>query len=92
LRAQAPRELEETALERLLAPPEHEDELRPTLQGDGDYVFGVLLVAVAQTEEDSVYYQEIGVVVTHDTFLTVRKTPEGGRSCAGTSGTRTSGA
>ena len=41
-----PRELEETAIERLLAPPEHEDEPRPTLQGHGDYVFGVLLVAV----------------------------------------------
>ena len=79
LRAKAPRELEETALARLLAPPQHEDEPRPTLQGHGDYVFGVLLVAVAVTEEDSVYYQEIDLVITHDTLLTVRKTPPEGR-------------
>ena len=39
-------DLEPTALERLLAPPEHEDEPRPTLQGHGDYVFGVFLIAV----------------------------------------------
>ena len=49
LRAKAPRELEEPALARLLAPPEHEDEPRPTLQGHGDYVFGVFLVAVAKS-------------------------------------------
>jgi magnesium transporter len=79
LRAKAPRELEDTALQRLLAPPEHEDEPRPTLQGHGDYVFGVFLVAVAVADEDTVYYQEIDLVLTHDTLLTVRKTPPGGR-------------
>src|SRR5438067_11915434 len=80
LRAKAPRELEETALERLLAPPEHEDEPRPTLQGHGDYIFGVLLVAVAVPDEDDVFYQEIDLVITHDTLLTVRKTPPGNRA------------
>lgn len=79
LREHAPRELEETALERLLAPPEHEDEPRPTLQGHGDYVFGVLLVAVVSSDDDCVYYQEIDLVLTHDILLTVRKTPESGR-------------
>ena len=79
LRAKAPKRLEETALERLLAPPEHADDPRPTLQGHGDYVFGVLLIAVAVPEEDSVYYQEIDLVITHDTLLTVRKTPATGR-------------
>jgi magnesium transporter len=79
LRDKAPKQLEETALERLLAPPEHEDEPRPTLQGHGDYVFGVFLIAVAVPEDDSVYYQEIDLVITHDTLLTVRKTPSGGR-------------
>jgi magnesium transporter len=79
LRAKAPRELEETAIERLLAPPEHEDEPRPTLQGHGDYVFGTFLVAVAVRDQDALYYQEIDVVLTHDTLLTVRKTPPGGR-------------
>jgi magnesium transporter len=79
LREKAPRELEETALAQLLAPPQHEDEPRPTLQGHGDYVFGVFLIAVAVPDDDSVYYQEIDIVLTHETLLTVRKTPPGGR-------------
>jgi magnesium transporter len=79
LRAKAPRELEEPALERMLAPPRHEDEPRPTLVGHGDYVFGIFLVAVAVPDEDTVYYQEIDLVLTHDTLLTVRKTPPEGR-------------
>jgi magnesium transporter len=79
LREQAPRELEESAIELLLAPPKHEDEPRPTLQGHGDYVFGVLLVAVAVPADDDLYYQEIDLVITRDTLLTVRKTPEANR-------------
>ena len=54
LREKAPRELEETAIAQLLAPPQHEDVPRPTLQGHGEYVFGVFLVAVAVPAEDSV--------------------------------------
>jgi len=79
LRAQAPRELDRTTLERLLAPAEHEDEPRPTLVGHGDYVFGIFLVAVVDPQDDSVYYQELDVVLTPDMLLTVRKTPPGGR-------------
>jgi magnesium transporter len=75
LRAQAPRELEDTAIEPLVAHPRHDDEPRPTLQGHGDYVFGIFLLARALPDEDSIYYQEIGIVLTHDTMLTVRKTP-----------------
>lgn len=79
LRARAPRDLEETALALLTAEPQHEDEPRPTLQGHGDYVFGVFLVAVAEPEENDLYYQEVDLVVTADTVLTVRKTPPRGR-------------
>jgi magnesium transporter len=79
LRHAAPRDLEEPALESLLAAPQHDDEPRPTLWGHGDYVFGVLLVAVAVPEEDCVFYQEVGVVLTQDTIVTVRKTPPDGR-------------
>jgi len=79
LRAKAPKELEDTALAQLLAPPQHEDEPRPTLQGHGDYIFGIFLVAVAVPDDDEVYYQEIDLVLTHDLLLTVRKTPPGGR-------------
>ena len=80
LRTKAPKELEESAIERLLAAPEHDDEPRPTLQSHGDYIFGVLLVAVAVPNEDDVFYQEIDLVITHDTLLTVRKTPQGNRA------------
>src|SRR5262245_27974688 len=80
LRASAPRELEESALELLLATPEHEDEPRPTLRGHGDYVFGIFLLARAVPEADVVYYQEIGLVLTSETILTVRKTPTGGHA------------
>ncbi len=77
LREKLPREIQESALERLLAPAEHDDEPRPTLQSHGDYVFGVFLLAVAVPEEDRVFYQEVDVVVTHDVLLTVSKTPPG---------------
>ncbi|HZS24919.1 MAG TPA: magnesium transporter CorA family protein [Gaiellaceae bacterium] len=80
LKARAPRDLEETAVELLLKDPEHDDEPRPTIQSHGDYVFGVLLVARAVPNEDCIYYQEVGLVVTADTLLTVRKTPPDGRA------------
>jgi magnesium transporter len=78
LHEHAPRELEESAIEPLVAHPQHDDEPRPTLRGHGDYVFGIFLLARAVPDEDSIYYQEIGVVLTNDTLLTVRKTPAGG--------------
>jgi magnesium transporter len=77
LRAQAPEELHASAIEQLLLPAQHEDEPRPKLESHGDYIFGVFLVAIAVTEKDLVYYQEIDLVVTRQTLLTVRKTPPG---------------
>jgi magnesium transporter len=77
LRAEAPRAIEESAFDLLLRAPTHEDEPRPTLQGHGDYVFGVFLVAIVLREQDAVFYQELDVVATADTILTVRKTPQG---------------
>ena len=55
----------------------HTDEPRATLQGHGHYIFGVFVIPVAVPEEDRVYYQEIDVVATHETLLTIRKTPPG---------------
>src|ERR687887_1734417 len=75
LRAKLPRDVQESALELLLAPARHADEPRPTLQAHGDYIFGVFLVAVAIPEQDRVFYQEIDVVLTHEVLLTVSKTP-----------------
>ncbi len=77
IRERAPRELEAPALELLMAPPRHEDEPRPTVQGHGEYVFAVLLVAVAVPDANEVFYQELDLVITHDALLTVRKTPPG---------------
>lgn len=81
LRKQAPTDLDPTALELLLAAPEHEDEPRPTIQSHGDYVFGVLLVAVAVPDEDEIFYQEVDLVIHKDSLLTVRKTPPGRHPC-----------
>ncbi len=77
LREQAPRELEESAIDLLLRPPQHQDEPRPTIRGHGDYVFGVFLLAQYLAEREEIVYQEIDLVLTHETILTVRKTPLG---------------
>jgi magnesium transporter len=81
LRKNAPTDLDPTALDLLLAKPQHQDEPRPTIQSHGDYVFGVLLVAVAVPDEDDVFYQEVDLVLHGDALLTVRKTPPGRYAC-----------
>ena len=79
LTANVPPHVHSSALEQLLLPAQHADEPRPKLESHGQYVFGVLLVAVAVPELDEIYYQEIDIVMTRDLVVTVRKTPEGGR-------------
>ena len=75
LRRHLPGDLQESALDVLLAPAAHADERRPTLQGHGSYIFGVFLVAVALREKNRVSYQEIDVVATSGRLITVSKTP-----------------
>lgn len=77
LREELPPKIQESALERLLAPAVEDDEPRPTLQSHGSYVFGIFLVAVAVPDEDRVFYQEVDAVITHDVLVTVSKTPPG---------------
>jgi magnesium transporter len=77
LRGSLPREVQESALALLLAPAQHADEPRPTLQAHGDYIFGVFLVAIPVREQDRVFYQEVDVVLTRDVLVTVSKTPPG---------------
>ena len=79
LRESTPCKLEESAIALLLGTPQHDDDPRPTMQGHGDYVFGVILLPVEVPEEDALYYQEIDLVITGQAILTVRKTPVGGR-------------
>jgi magnesium transporter len=78
-KAKLPAAVHERALEQLLAPAQHEDEPRPKLEPQGDYVFGVLLVPVLAAARDEVFYQEVDLVVTRDVIVTVRKSPEDGR-------------
>ncbi|MDX6504033.1 MAG: magnesium transporter, partial [Gaiellaceae bacterium] len=75
----APDELHSSALDQLLDPARHDDEPRPALESHGSYIFGVFLVPVVAAEEDRVFYQEIDLTLTHDTIITVTKTPEGER-------------
>jgi magnesium transporter len=79
LEAKLPAAVHERALEQLLAPALHDDEPRPKLEPQGDYVFGVLLVPVLVPDDDEVFYQEIDLVITRERIVTVRKTPGGGR-------------
>jgi magnesium transporter len=76
IRANAGVELHERALQAL-AQPGVEDVPRPTIEGHGKYVFGIMLVPVAVPEQDRIVMQEVDFVLTHDRLLTVRKTPPG---------------
>ena len=50
---------------------------RPGLWAHDDHIFGVLVVPVVDAASDDVFYQEVDVVLTADTLLTVRKTTPG---------------
>ena len=73
--AESPVELHWSALKQILAPPPERASARPTLEGHGDYVFGVLLLPVAVPDEDRIFYQEVDIVLTPEVALTIRKTP-----------------
>jgi magnesium transporter len=75
----APAELHPDVVEQLVRRPTGERELpRPRLETHGAYVWGVFLAAKVDPREDRVFYQEVDVVLTEETVLTVRKTPPGG--------------
>jgi magnesium transporter len=80
VRCAVPATVHARAWEQLLAPSTHQDDPRPKLEGHGDYIFGVLLVAVEVDEEDLVFYQEINLILTREKLITIRKTPSGGRA------------
>jgi magnesium transporter len=77
LRAAAKVELGPQIVRELLRPADPEGATRPTLLGAADYVFGILLVAVFDRGRDLLIYQEVDLVITQDSILTVRKTPSG---------------
>jgi magnesium transporter len=78
LRKAVPEAIHDRTLEHLLRPALHDDEPRPRLEGQVDYVFGVFLVPIAIRAEDRVFYQEVDLVATRSRVVTVRKTPERG--------------
>src|SRR5947199_621169 len=75
----APDDLHGSALERALAPATHDDEPRPSIESHGSYIFAVLLVPVVVPEEDRIFYQEIDMIATRETIITIAKTPAGER-------------
>ena len=77
LAAQLPEPIRRSGVEALAAATDR--DVRPVLRGAGDHVLGVLLNPVAVPAEDLVYYQQVGLVLTRDTILTVRRTPTGHR-------------
>jgi magnesium transporter len=78
LRKHAPVKLEPSVIHRLLEPASGPGRVRPTFKGHGDFVFGVLLVAVLDRDRDLLYYQEVDLVIARGAVLTVRKTPADG--------------
>jgi magnesium transporter len=70
-------ELHDRALDIILSPARHDDEPRPTFEAHIDYVFGVLLRPMVDHETHELWHQEIDVILTHGTVVTVRKAPAG---------------
>ena len=79
LKAHIPQDIHPKALEILTAPAQHGDEPRPRIDSHGNYVIGILLLAVAKPEEDRIFFQEIDFILTETRIVTVSKTPPGER-------------
>ncbi len=73
LTAALPSQVHRTALERLETGASHDDDPRPRLEVQGDYLFGVLVVPLFVVEKARVAFEEIDVVVDLDRLVTVRR-------------------
>lgn len=73
-----PENLHPTAVEHLLSPARHDDEPRPRLERQDDYLFGVLVVPMMLGEDGPVAFQELDVITNTTQLLTVRKSPPEG--------------
>ena len=72
-----PANLHPRAYEELARPLDQDDLPRPTIEGHGDYVFGILLLPHFVQEQERAYVQEVDFVLTSNHLLTIRKTPVG---------------
>jgi magnesium transporter len=70
-----PENLHPMAVEHLLAPARHDDEPRPRLERQGDYLFGVLVVPEMLGDDGPVVFQELDIITNATQLLTVRKSP-----------------
>ena len=70
-----PENLHPMAVEHLLAPARHDDEPRPRLERQADYLFGVLVVPVMLGQDGPVAFQELDLIADTSQLLTVRKSP-----------------
>jgi magnesium transporter len=77
IRAAAPVELGPQIARVLVRPADPEGNTRPTLLGAGNYVFGIMLAPLFDRDRDVLVYQEVDLVITHESIVTVRKTPPG---------------
>jgi magnesium transporter len=77
LRDALPDDLHDLTIQRLAAPAEHDDDPRPRIEIQGDYLFGILVVPWARTPTDALVFQEIDIIVCRTFFVTVRKTSPG---------------
>jgi magnesium transporter len=73
-----PHELEQWMLDDLKRTTDPDGRTRPMLRGYGEYVFGVLLLAVLDAERDRLSYQEIDLLLSRERVVTIRKTPPDG--------------
>jgi magnesium transporter len=73
-----PHELEQSVVDALKRPTDPDGRTRPTLRGHGQYVFGVLLLAVIDTQSERLSYQELDLFLSREKVVTVRKTPPDG--------------
>jgi magnesium transporter len=77
IRAAAKVKLGPQVVRELMRPADPEGATRPTLLSAGDYVFGILLAPLFDRENDLLVHQEVDLVITADSILTIRKTPSG---------------
>jgi Mg2+ and Co2+ transporter CorA len=79
LRAALPVDIHEVAMAALLRAPRPNDEPRPRLEAHGAYVLGIL--AFPHAANGGVLFQEVDIIATPETLLTVRKSPPGTPAC-----------
>jgi magnesium transporter len=80
LAAAMPEEVHPSALERLQAAPQHDDEPRPRLETHGQHLFGVMVVPQFVRDGERVVYQEVDLLASPNRLVTVRKTPPDGEA------------